>query len=103
MTATLTRTDRPSLQITSSRRRSAFSPRALTANIRRDLPDAYVVHAVLSQLEDRRYREETEERLRREDAEDRAVALPRLRRYRKGSSELIKHEDLMRELDIDLE
>lgn len=44
----------------------------------------------------------TEQRSR-EDAEDLAVALPRLERYRKGQAQLIGHEELMRDLDIDVE
>lgn len=43
------------------------------------------------------------ERRTREDAEDLAVALPRLERYRKGQARLIGHEDLMCDLDLDVE
>lgn len=85
----------------SPQRRSASSPRALTANVRRDLPDAYLVHMVLSQFEDRRHREGMADRLRREDVEDRAVALPRLQRYHEGRAKLVKHDDLMQELGLD--
>lgn len=44
-----------------------------------------------------------EEDRRREDAEDCAVALPRLARYRQERAKLIEHEDLMQELGIELE
>lgn len=43
------------------------------------------------------------ERRSREDAEDLAVALPRLERYRKEQARLVEHEDLMRDLELDVE
>ena len=43
------------------------------------------------------------ERRAEEDAADLAVALPRLERYRKGRARLVKHDDLMRDLNLDVE
>lgn len=43
------------------------------------------------------------ERRSREDAEDLAVALPRLERYRKGQAQLVEHDDLMRDLELNVE
>jgi len=44
-----------------------------------------------------------EAKRRREDAEDHTVALPRLQRYRTGQAKLIRHEDLIQKLELDLD
>ena len=56
--------------------------------------EALVTESTPSQLAERRSQE---------DAEDLAVALPRLERYRKGQARLVGHDDLMRDLDLDVE
>lgn len=56
--------------------------------------EALVTESTPSQLAERRSQE---------DAEDLAVALPRLEHYRKGQAQLVGHDDLMRDLDLDVE
>lgn len=87
-----------------SRYHFRYSPRALTANTLPGTPDIYIRGQLHRPREHEGSNSESlEERRRREDAEDRVVALPRLRRYREGRAKLTRHEDLMRELNIDPE
>ena len=59
-----------------------------------DRQEALVTEPTPSQLAERRSQV---------DAKDLAVALPRLERYRKGQAQLVGHDDLMRDLDLDVE
>ena len=56
--------------------------------------EALVTESMPAQVAERRFQE---------DAEDLAVALPRLERYRKGQARLVGHDELMRDLGLDVE